>query len=84
MAHYAFVSEDNVVVEVIVGRDEGELGVDWEQHYGEIRGLRCLRTSYNTLHGTHRTGGTPLRGNYACIGMRYDEESDSFLPIAAP
>jgi hypothetical protein len=81
MAHYAFIDENNNVVEVIVGRDEGELGIDWEQHYGEFRGMRCLRTSYNTHNGEHLKGGTPFRGNYASIGMRYDEELDQFVGL---
>jgi hypothetical protein len=25
--------------------------------------------------------GTPFRGNYAAIGMRYDEELDQFVPV---
>jgi hypothetical protein len=77
MAHYAFVDETSVVVDVIAGRDEGE-GVDWEQHYAEVRGLRCLRTSYWTRDGVHLRGGVPFRGNYAAIGGRYDEQRDEF------
>lgn len=72
MAHYAFLNEDNVVVEVCVGRDEGELGIDWEQYYAERRGLVCKRTSYNTLNGVHVKGGTPFRGTYAGIGFWFD------------
>lgn len=79
MAHYAFLDESNTVVEVIVGRDEGG-GVDWEAHYADVRGLRCLRTSYNTVCGQHLTGGVPYRGNYAGIGHRYDERLDAFIP----
>lgn len=81
MAHYAFLSDDgsNTVVEVIVGRDETEF-TDWESHYAGVRGLRCLRTSYNTIAGQHLTGGTPFRGNYAGVGYRYDERLDAFLP----
>ena len=29
MAHYAFLDENNVVTEVIVGKNENEDGVDW-------------------------------------------------------
>ena len=29
MAHYAFLDENNVVTEVIVGKDEGDGGIDW-------------------------------------------------------
>ena len=69
MAHYAFLNQDNIVTEVIVGRNEWEVvdGIsDWEAHYGEIRGQRCLRTSYNGN----------IRGVYAGIGAYYDEAKD--------
>lgn len=82
MAHYAFLDETNTVVEVIVGRDETE-GVDWEQHYGQLRGLRCMRTSYNTRDGIHILGGVPFRGTYAGIGYTYDPVADVFLPPQA-
>lgn len=69
MAHYAFLNEQNIVTEVIVGRDENE-GVDWEAFYADVRGQRCKRTSY---HGN-------IRGVYAGIGYRYDERLDVFVP----
>ena len=37
------------------------------------------KTSYNTSGGQHNAGGTPLRGNYAGIGMTYDEDNDIFI-----
>ena len=80
MAHYAFIDENNVVTEVITGKNEGEDGIDWERWYGEFRGQRCLRTSYNTLAGAHRNGETPFRKNYAGIGYIYDKERDAFIP----
>ena len=58
MAHYAFLDSNNIVTEVIVGKDEGEGGIDWEQHYGDFRGQACKRTSYNTYAGVHSNGGT--------------------------
>lgn len=72
MAHYAFIDENNIVVEVIVGVDETELieGKDPETWYGELRGLRCVRTSYNGN----------IRKNYAGIGYSYDESIDAFIP----
>ena len=79
MAHYAFLNSDNIVTEVIVGKDEGEGGIDWEQHYGAFRGQPCKRTSYNTFGGVHLSGGTPLRKNYAGIGYTYDESRDAFI-----
>ena len=80
MAHYAFLDTNNIVTEVIVGKDEGEDGIDWEQHYGEFRGQTCKRTSYNTNGGVHTSGGTPYRKNYAGIGYSYDSSRDAFIP----
>jgi len=83
MAHYALIDENNIVTEVIVGRDEDEVvdGItDWEQHYGEFRGQVCKRTSYNTYSGQHLYGGIPFRKNYAVIGGTYDAVRDAFIP----
>jgi len=72
VAHYAFLDEDNIVTEVIVGIDETELieGKDPETWYGEFRGQTCKRTSYNGN----------IRKNYAGIGFTYDAELDAFIP----
>jgi len=72
MAHYAFLDENNIVTEVIVGIDETELieGLDTETWYGNFRGQRCVRTSYNNN----------IRKNYAGIGYTYDEVRDAFIP----
>lgn len=72
MAHYAFLDENNIVTEVITGKDETELldGLTPEEWYGNFRGQKCVRTSYN-----HR-----IRVRYAVIGMSYDEELDAFIP----
>ena len=78
MAHYAFINENYIVTEVIVGKDESNF--DWERHYGDIRGQLCKRTSYNTIGGVHTTGGTPYRKNYAGIGYIYDPALDAFYP----
>ena len=78
MAHYAFIDENYIVTEVIVGKDESNF--DWERHYGDIRGQLCKRTSYNTIGGVHTTGGTPFRKNYAGIGYIYDPALDAFYP----
>lgn len=74
MAHYAYLDENNIVTQVIVGKDENEGGVDWEKYYG------AKRTSYNTFEGKHLMGGTPFRKNYAGIGYKYDEQRDAFIP----
>lgn len=80
MAHYAFIDENNIVIEVIPGKKEGEGGIDWEQHYGELRGMTCKRTSYNTHGGFHNLGGIPFRKNFAGPGYLYDPEKDAFIP----
>jgi len=72
MAHYAFLDKNNIVTEVITGRNETEVveGIsDWEEHYGAFRGQRCLRTSYSGS----------IRGRFAGIGYSYDEEADVFI-----
>ena len=73
MAHYTFLNEQNIVTEVIVGRDEDQ-GVDYEAYYAAVRGQRCLRTSYSGR----------IRGKYAGIGDVYDEQLDVFLTPEAP
>ncbi len=77
MAHYAFLDENNIVTEVIVGKEESNF--NWEQQYGMFRGQLCKRTSYNTIGGVHQLGGTPFRKNYAGIGYTYDETRDAFI-----
>ena len=80
MAHYSFLNENNIVTEVIVGKDEGEDNTDWEVHYGNFRNQVCKRTSYNTQGGIHSSGGIPYRKNYAGIGYSYDEQRDAIIP----
>ena len=71
MAHYAFLDDYNIVTEVIVGIDETELieGKSPENWYGEFRGQKCVRTSYN-----HN-----IRYNYAGLGYFYDAIDDAFI-----
>jgi hypothetical protein len=72
MAHYAFINENNIVTEVIPGKDENELldGLSPEIWYGNFRGQKCIRTSYNGN----------IRKNYAGVGYYYNEELDAFIP----
>lgn len=71
MAHYAFLDENNIVTEVITGKDETEIieGLDPETWYANYRGQTCKRTSYNNR----------IRKNYAGIGYTYDEVRDAFI-----
>lgn len=80
MAHYAFLDENNVVVQIIYGKDEDDgSGINWEEHYGEVQGMVCKRTSYNTLGGVHRNGKEPFRMNPAVLGGTYDPVRDAFI-----
>jgi hypothetical protein len=71
MAHYAFLDDNNIVTEVIVGKDETELIDDLipEEWYGNFRGQTCIRTSYNNN----------IRKQYAGIGFTYNETADVFI-----
>lgn len=89
MAYYAFLDLNNVVTEVIVGKNEDEDGGNWEQRYGEFRNQVCKRTSYNTHGGIYYTPNTQtpdpdqskaFRKNYAGIGYVYDSVIDGFIP----
>lgn len=86
MAYYAFINDLNIVTDVIVGKDENDLveGVSsWEEHYAEVFGKRCRRTSYNTFANTHSNGGTPYRYNFAGVGFLFDESigtDGAFIP----
>ena len=71
MAHYAFLDNNRIVTEVIVGIDETELieGLNTETWYGNYRGQLCKRTSYNSN----------IRYNFAGIGYSYDADADAFI-----
>ena len=71
MSHFARV-ENGIVRQVIVAeQDVIDSGVVGDPSI-------WIQTSYNTRAGEHTSGGTPLRKNYAGIGMIYDAEKDSF------
>jgi len=95
MAHYAILDENNIVTQVITGKDEGG-DINWENYYGQIHNSICKRTSYNTIGGVHYTREeTDINGiqnvtvsddqtkafrkNYAGIGYKYDEIRDAFI-----
>ena len=71
MAHYAFLDDNNIVTEVITGKDETELidGLDTETWYGNFRNQVCKRTSYNGQ----------IRFNFAGIGYSYDAGRNAFI-----
>ena len=87
MAHYAKLGINSKVIAVIVVADSDCQNADGIED--EEVGRQFLeriynyplwkKTSYNTTGSQHKLGGTPLRGNYAAVGMTYDEDNDIFI-----
>jgi len=71
MAHYAFLDNNNIVTEVIVGIDETKTieGLDTETWYANFKNQICKRTSYNSR----------IRRTYAGIGYTYNADDDIFV-----
>jgi hypothetical protein len=71
MAHYAYLNENNIVVDVIVGKDETELidGLHPEIYYALGTPYTVKRTSYNGR----------IRKQYCGIGYSYNAEADVFI-----
>jgi hypothetical protein len=73
MAHYAKVDQGKVLKVIVADEDYINSFVDTEPG-------NWIQTSYNTRGGIHTLGGTPLRKNFAAVGMTYDAEKDAFIP----
>ena len=88
MAHFAKISEENIVLQVLTLSDKNmlnEAGVETEsvgqaylEQHNNWPAHLWIQTSYNTRSNTHRKGGTPFRGNYAAIGMTWDSSNNIF------
>ena len=89
MAHFAKISENNEVLQVVVVDNKDTTdgkGVEQEL-VGQVHLENCsnwpahlwIQTSYNTFGGTHKKNGTPFRGNYAGTGSIWDEANNIFL-----
>ena len=88
MASFAKIGLNGKVIEVqsVVnevlhdsnGVEQESIGIDF---LTKLTGWSIWKqTSYNTHGGVHKLGGTPLRKNYAGVGMTYDEDRDAFIP----
>jgi hypothetical protein len=88
MASFAKIGLNNKVIEVLSvnnevlkdsnGVEQEVIGIDF---LTKLTGYPIWKqTSYNTIGGVHSSGGTPLRKNFAGIGMTYDEDRDAFIP----
>ena len=88
MAHFAKISETNEVLTVLAvdnkdvlnadGVEEESVGQAYLEKHNNWPAEKWIQTSYNTSGGTHKDGGTPLRGNYAGIGYIWDEDNNIF------
>jgi len=67
MAYYAFLDEQNIVTQVIVGVDDLIEGIDPEVWYANFHGQVCKKTGDN------------IRKQYAGIGYKYDAVADVFI-----
>jgi len=87
MAYFAKIGLNSKVIEVLSvhnnvlkdadGVEQESIGIDF---LTKLTGYPIWKqTSYNTVGGVHKLGGTPLRKNYAGIGMTYDEDRDAFI-----
>jgi len=84
MAHAAELDENNIVTRVLVIPDNQE---DRAQEYlANDLGLggTWVTTSYNTIAGEHRLGGTPRKFNYAGIGYSFDATKGTEGAFIAP
>ena len=88
MAHFAKINEDNEVLAVLTldnsnmlnadSVEDESVGQQYLETHNNWPAQMWIQTSYNTSAGTHKLGGTPLRGNYACIGYTWDEDNNIF------
>jgi len=89
MAHFAKLGINSKVIAVHVvdnkdlhnadGIEEEEVG---RQYLERIHNWPLWKqTSYNTMNNKHKSGddSKAFRGNYAGIGMTYDEDNDIFI-----
>ena len=88
MASFAKIGLNGKVIEVqsVVnevlhdsnGIEREDIGVDF---LTKLTGWSIWKqTSYNTVGGEHKLGGTPFRKNHASVGYTYDEDRDAFIP----
>ena len=90
MAHFAKITEDNKVLQVLTvnnsdvlnadGVENEAVGQQYLEKHNNWPSHLWIQTSYNTYENQHRNGGTPFRGNYAGIGMSWDSENQIFWP----
>ena len=88
MAHFAKLGANGKVIAVLTldnkdmlnadGVEDETVGQQFLEHHNNWPAQMWIQTSYNTLQNKHTKGGTPFRGNYAGIGMTWDEGDQIF------
>ena len=88
MAHFAKIGMNSKVIAVLTcgngdmlnadGVEDESVGQQYLERHNNWPAQMWIQTSYNTQGGTHKDGGTPLRGNYAGIGYTWDEDNNIF------
>ena len=88
MAHFAKLGSNSKVIQVLTlnngdmlnadGVEDEIVGQQYLERHNNWPAQMWIQTSYNTSRGTHNSGGTPLRGNYAGIGYTWDEDNNIF------
>ena len=91
MAHFAKIGMNGKVIAVLTcgnkdmlnadGVEDESVGQQYLERHNNWPAQMWIQTSYNTRNNTHSSGDNSkaLRGNYAGIGMIYDEDNDIFI-----
>jgi len=90
MAHFAKIGMNGKVIAVLTlnngdmlnadGVEDETVGQQYLERHNNWPAPMWIQTSYNTHAGTHSSGDNSkaLRGNYAGIGMTWDEDNNIF------
>ena len=90
MAHFAKLGANGKVIQVLTmdndkmlnadGVEDETVGQQWLETHNNWPAQMWIQTSYNTIQNTHKSGDNSkaFRGNYAGIGMEWDEDNQIF------
>ena len=91
MAHFAKLGANGKVIQVLTldnkdmlnadGVEDESVGQQYLERHNNWPAQMWIQTSYNTKFNEHSSGDNSkaFRGNYAGIGMTYDEDNDIFI-----
>jgi len=92
MAHFAKLGSNSRVIQVLTlnnsdmlnseGVEDELVGQQYLEKHNNWPAQMWIQTSYNTGNGKHKSGddSKAFRGNYAGIGMTWDEDNNIFYP----